>query len=309
MIYLGIDTSNYTTSVAAYDSESKRVIQYKKLLPVKKGEKGLRQSDAVFHHTRQFPALIKELTENVDGDFSAVGVSVKPRMIDGSYMPCFTVGSTNAVSISSVMRIPMYEFSHQQGHVAAALLSVNREDLIKGRFYAFHLSGGTMELLFVDTLERITPICVTNDVTAGQLIDRIGVALGYGFPAGKKMSELAESGKSPLKYKIKVADGKINLSGVENKAVELLSKGEPEENIAAFVLETVSRAVRAMIEYGFSEKGEKLPVVMVGGVSSSSVLRRQLSDIENILFASPDLSRDNAMGIAYLASLSYGDKH
>ncbi len=275
-------------------------------MPVAQGEKGLRQSDAVFHHVKAFPEVYASL-----GDFSppsAIGVSTRPRSVDGSYMPCFLSGVSFARVLGETFDVPVFEFSHQQGHVAAALLSVNREDLINGGFYAFHLSGGTMELLFVDTLECITPICVTNDVTAGQLIDRIGVALGYGFPAGKKMSELAEAGKSPVKYKIKVADGKINLSGVENKAIELLNKGETEENVAAFVLETVSRAVRAMIEYGFSEKGEKLPVVMVGGVSSSSVLRRQLSDIENILFASPDLSRDNAMGIAYLASLSYGDK-
>ncbi len=303
--FLGIDTSNYSTSVALFsrDGDLRNEVR---LLPVAQGEKGLRQSDAVFHHVKAFPEVYASL-----GDFStpvAIGVSTRPRSVDGSYMPCFLSGESFARVLGEAFKVPVFEFSHQQGHVAAALLSVKREDLINGKFYAFHLSGGTMELLYVDTMECIAPICVTNDVTAGQLIDRIGVALGYGFPAGKKMSELAESGKSPVKYKIKVADGKINLSGVENKALELLSKGETEENVAAFVLETVSRAVRAMIEYGFSVKGEKLPVVMVGGVSSSSVLRRQLSDIENILFASPDLSRDNAMGIAYLASLSYEDK-
>ncbi len=303
--FLGIDTSNYSTSVALFSRDGEQLNRVK-LLPVAQGEKGLRQSDAVFHHVKAFPEVYASL-----GNFSkplAIGVSTRPRSVEGSYMPCFLSGESFARVIGQGFDVPVYEFSHQQGHVAAALLSVQREDLIKGRFYAFHLSGGTMELLFVDTMASIEPICVTNDVTAGQLIDRIGVALGYGFPAGKRMSELAESGKSPVKYKIKVADGKINLSGVENKAMELLSKGESEENIAAFVLETVSRAVKAMIEYGFSAKGEKLPVVMVGGVSSSSVLRQQLSNMENILFATPDLSRDNAMGVAYLTALSYEDK-
>jgi N6-L-threonylcarbamoyladenine synthase len=303
--FLGIDTSNYSTSVALFsrDGDLRNEV---KLLPVAPGEKGLRQSDAVFHHVKAFPQVYAAL-----GEFStpvAIGVSTRPRSVEGSYMPCFLSGESFARVLGEAFNVSVFEFSHQQGHVAAALLSVNREDLIKGQFYAFHLSGGTMELLYVDTLNSITPVCVTNDVTAGQLIDRIGVALGYGFPAGKMMSELAESGKSPVKYKIKVADGKINLSGVENKALELMNKGESKENVAAFVLRTVSLAVRAMIEYGFSVKGESLPVVMVGGVSSSSVLRRQLSDLDNILFAAPELSRDNAMGIAYLASLKYGDK-
>ena len=220
-------------------------------------------------------------------------------------MPCFLAGESFARSIAHGLGVPMYRFSHQQGHIAAALISVGREDLVHGRSLAFHLSGGTMELLYVDTVNNITPLCVTADVTAGQLIDRAGVAMGYDFPAGKKISELAEKGKSPIKYRASVTDGKINLSGVENKTAELISKGESHENVAAFVLSAVSLAVKNMIGYGFETIGERLPLIMAGGVSSSSVLRRSLSDIEGIAFAHPDLSRDNALGTAYLAALSF----
>ena len=69
--YLGIDTSNYTTSCALYNSDTDTVVHRKKLLPVKKGELGLRQSDAVFHHTVQLPELMRELFDGFDGEIAA----------------------------------------------------------------------------------------------------------------------------------------------------------------------------------------------------------------------------------------------
>lgn len=306
MIYLGIDTSNYTTSVAAYDSESKRVIQYKKLLPVKKGEKGLRQSDAVFHHTRQFPALIKELTENVDGDFSAVGVSVKPRMIDGSYMPCFTVGSTNAVSISSVMRIPMYEFSHQQGHIMAALYSAGKTELINEPFIAFHVSGGTTEALYVKPDENDIISCeiiaASSDLKAGQAIDRVGVMMGLDFPCGMMLDKLAAKSDKEYKIRITLKDGDCSLSGLENKCRAMYENGESNEDIAKFCIDYISAALEKMTLF-LLEKYGNLPLVFSGGVMSNSIISKRFKEKFGAYFATSEFSSDNAAGTAILASV------
>ena len=62
----------------------------KLLLPVKPGEKGLRQSDAVFHHVKQLPQVLEPILEM--GPAGVVGVSITPRSEMGSYMPCFLVG-------------------------------------------------------------------------------------------------------------------------------------------------------------------------------------------------------------------------
>ena len=87
---LGIDTSNYTTSAALLDLETGEVHQEKQLLPVKVGEVGLRQSDAVFHHTRQLPELLERLRPFLENNpVCGVSVSTRPRNVDGSYMPCF----------------------------------------------------------------------------------------------------------------------------------------------------------------------------------------------------------------------------
>ena len=149
--YIGIDTSNYTTSAAVYISEEKRIVQMKKLLPVKEGELGLRQSDAVFHHTKQLPEMIEGLRMKY-GEMKpcAVTASVRPRNIEGSYMPCFLCGEGTARSLSAVGDIPMYTTSHQVGHILAALYSADRLDLVKERFIAFHVSGGTTDCLLCE---------------------------------------------------------------------------------------------------------------------------------------------------------------
>ena len=148
-LFLGIDTSNYTTSTALYDSKTGEMVQQKKLLPVKEGQRGLRQSDAVFHHTAQLHTLIEELLKDVDtSKIAAIAASSRPRPVDGSYMPCFTVGENTAKILSSAMKIPLYTFSHQEGHISAALFGSQRTDLFDKQFIAFHVSGGTTEAVF-----------------------------------------------------------------------------------------------------------------------------------------------------------------
>ena len=199
--FLGIDTSNYTTSAAIYSAEN-GIVHKKMLLPVKQGECGLRQSDAVFHHVRQLPLVISSLLEGFEGDITAIGVSAKPRDAEGSYMPCFTVGLGTAKILSKTMRIPLYEFSHQSGHIAAAAYSSGNIGLLKREFLAFHVSGGTTEAVIVTPdSERIiseTIAAKTLDLNAGQLIDRVGVMLGLGFPCGMELERLAAANTAKL---------------------------------------------------------------------------------------------------------------
>ena len=105
--YLGIDTSNYTTSVSLYNSDTNEIRQSKQLLPVKDGALGLRQSDAVFHHVKQLGDLVAQVMDQ-PYPIRGVGVSVRPRDQEGSYMPCFLVGDVVASSVSSVLGVPKY---------------------------------------------------------------------------------------------------------------------------------------------------------------------------------------------------------
>ena len=306
--FLGIDTSNYTTSAALFDSEANTIIQSKKLLPVKAGELGLRQSDAVFAHVKQLGDMVQNVFDEYREEITAIGVSTRPRDIDGSYMPCFLVGEMAANCLGAALKVPVLPFAHQQGHVAAALYSAGRLDLFRERFIAFHLSGGTTEALLVEpSAERIircTKIGGSMDLKAGQAVDRIGVMLGLPFPAGKYLEELAL--KSDRKFKIKpVMKGtECCLSGIENKCRKMLENGEKSEDIALFCLKSVEAALCGMTDATLSEYG-KLPLVYAGGVMSNCIIRNTIENKYGGIFAKPEFSSDNAAGIAVLAAEAY----
>ena len=301
--YLGIDTSNYTTSVCAYNHDENTVINKRRLLPVKAGDRGLRQSDAVFHHTQQLPALFDELYAEKSYDFSAVGVSSRPRSMEGSYMPCFTVGMGAAKIISKSNKIELYEFSHQQGHIAAALYSSNRLDLIDMPHIAFHVSGGTTEALLVNSGKGFLStklLAKTLDLNAGQLIDRVGVMLGLQFPCGKELEKLALNCTDKINVKPVLKDFDCCLSGGENLCQNLLKNGKSKEYIAKFCLKYVEAAIFNMSEK-ITDKYPKLPIVYAGGVMSNSIIKNSIYDNFDCVFAKPEFSTDNAAGVAVLA--------
>ena len=306
-MFLGIDTSNYTTSAALYDSEKGEIIQKKKLLPVKEGELGLRQSDAVFSHVKQLGGIVEELFDNNKYDIDAIGVSTRPRDIEGSYMPCFMVGDMVTKTISSVLNVPRYEFSHQQGHIAAALFSAGRIDLLNEKFIAFHLSGGTTEALLVtpddERIIKCEKIAGSADLKAGQAVDRVGVMLGLPFPAGKYLEELALSSTAKFKIKPTMKGADCCLSGIENKCKKMLESGEKREDIALFCLKSIEAALCGITDALISEYG-KLPLLYAGGVMSNKIIRKNIEEKYGGIFAMPEFSSDNAAGIAVLASVA-----
>lgn len=300
--FLGIDTSNYTTSCAIYDSETDTVVQRKKLLPVKEGELGLRQSDAVFHHTVQLPELITDLFSDFCDELSGVGVSEVPVRQEGSYMPCFLAGVSVATAVASSLKISLHKYSHQQGHIMAALYSADMRDLYGKKFMAFHVSGGTTQLLLVKEDLKTELIACSLDLKAGQAVDRVGVMLGYPFPAGKYVDELASKSDKKFKVNLKLNNGNCNLSGVENKCKEMLKKGERSEDICRYCIDYIITALEKMMNHAVEIYGE-MPVLFSGGVMSNSIIKKYFTEKYGAYFAEPEFSSDNAAGIAILASM------
>lgn len=303
MAVLGLDTSNYTTSVAVFDGQEGW--NRGTLLPVQQGQLGLRQSEALFHHVKQLPALFRVLEkEERLQDLQAVGASTRPRAVEGSYMPCFLAGSSQGEGLAATLGVPFYEVSHQEGHLAAAAWSAGRMDLLDQPFLAWHLSGGTTELLYVTPAGwRVDArrIGGTQDISAGQLIDRTGILLGLPFPAGRGVDVLSEewSGEE-FPFLIKNKGLEFSLSGIENKVKERYGKEEPPGKIARFVLETVSHAVRQATKAAQKEFGA-LPVLFCGGVAANRRLRKRMEGLDPI-FAQPSCATDNALGVAVLTN-------
>ena len=301
MSVIGFDTSNYTTSIAFFDGVGGE--NCSRLLPVKQGELGLRQSDAVFHHTKSLPELSGRLFSHVQAsEITAVGVSTRPRAVEGSYMPCFMVGYSHAKLLSDALHVPLFEVSHQQGHVAASLWSAGRLDLMDQPHLAWHLSGGTTELLLVEPEGknvRCTRIGGTTDISAGQLIDRTGVMLGLPFPAGKHLDALSQEAVGREVFKVKCPEMEFSLSGVQNKVQQFHEKSENAAETAGYALRCVSFAVCKATENALKAY-PGLEVVFSGGVASNSMLR-SLTEPLHPVFAQPQYSTDNAMGVAVLA--------
>ena len=310
--FVGIDTSNYTTSVAVCDADGVIVANFKAPLAVKSGERGLRQSDAVFAHIKNLPELMDRLSDILkEYKALAVGVSSTPRMAKGSYMPCFLSGVAAAHSFASVNQLPIYKTAHQNGHVMAALYSSDKtEELLTKRFLAFHVSGGTTEVLLVtpradEQIFDIELVGETEDINAGQAIDRIGVMLGLDFPAGRELETLAKSYQGSLeKRKISVKDCRCNLSGVENIAKKLFENGESKEKIAAFTFDFIQRTLCEMASQAIDKYG-KMPILFAGGVMSNKLMRAAISEHFEAYFAEPEFSADNAAGVALLCKKAY----
>ena len=304
--YLGLDTSNYTTSAAYWAQGADKPVQAKQLLPVKMGEMGLRQSDAVFHHTRQLPDVMERLTEAMAQGIVAVAASDRPQQVDGSYMPCFLVGVGAARQLGTVLGVPVYFFTHQQGHVMAALTGADCLHLRQAPFLAFHVSGGTTDALLVepdeDAVIRCRVVGHSLDLKAGQLIDRVGGMLGLPFPAGPALEQLAMQADKPYRVKPTLKGCDCHLSGVENQCRDRLAAGQPPAEVARFCLDSVCAAVSGMTEALLAQYGD-LPLVYAGGVMSNTMLKQTLTARFGGRFAPPVYSADNAAGIACLCKI------
>lgn len=306
---LGIDTSNYTTSVGIVTRGGEVIANIKRPLPVAAGARGLRQSDALFAHTKNLPSAMEEAAAILrDGDVVAVGVSTRPRNADGSYMPCFLAGVAAAETAAAVASAPLYRFSHQCGHLMAAISSGGRcEELLSRPFGAFHVSGGTTDLLRVRAVENgflCERVGGARDLHAGQVIDRVGVALGLPFPCGPALEVLAAKNDKKVPRRKISADGcYINLSGLENMALDLYRTTEDAPLCAAFVLDFLGNSLAAMAGAYLAAYGPS-PLLFAGGVMCNAYLRARLAGVCDAIFAAPALSCDNAVGIAQLAARS-----
>ena len=305
---LGIDTSNYTTSVAMIDFQGSIIYQNRILLSVKMGERGLRQSDALFQHVNNMPLLLNLLNDNHRTyPIKLVSVSNKPRPLEDSYMPVFRAGVSYGETIANLLGISCYATSHQENHLEAALWSL--QTTFDSPFLAVHISGGTTEILQVlpQPLGYSTKIVGgTADISAGQLIDRVGVAMGLAFPAGKHMDAIAlQEEQAGLNLPVSVKDGWINFSGIETKVLRML-EGQQEDygSIAKALLICVAKSLEKAIFYSCQQYNIQ-NVLLMGGVASSQVVREILMKPQKqktiqYHFGKPEFCTDHAVGTALL---------
>lgn len=297
---LGLDTSNYTTSAAVIE-DGKLIYDSRRLLVVKKGERGLRQSEALFQHVNNIPDILKsEFVQGIKG----ICASTRPRPVEGSYMPVFKAGESTGRALASVLGIPFFETTHQEGHIEAAVKSMGFDHR---EFYALHISGGTTELLRVKRDEdyKIEIIGGTRDISIGQFIDRIGVAMGHDFPAGKAVDEMALRGENKhLRIPSRVDGLYFNLSGQETLGVKYIKDGYNYEEISFSVMLCIAKTLEKVFNNLLRESN--LKILLLGGVASSKFLKKYFRQKNSPVYFSEGLyASDNAVGAAYIGYEKY----
>lgn len=303
MLSLGLDTSNYTTSAALCSSHGE-IWQSRRLLPVKAGERGLRQSEAVFAHVRQLADQVEAVMKEAKAPLSCVCASVSPRDGKDSYMPVFSVGEMVGRSIAAAHHVPFFTTTHQRGHIRAARVDSGLES---ENFLALHLSGGTTDVLLMEG-ETLTPLGTSMDLHAGQLVDRIGVAMGLPFPSGPHLEKMAVQGKAQALVPVSMNENTLqcHLSGAEAQLLRMVQDGMEKNNIAAEVYSVLCRTVLRLLKAAAEKTGTN-HILLAGGVMSSALLRELLQQRNEkrrlqlkLHFGKPEYSGDNAVGVSLI---------
>lgn len=317
---LGIDTSNYKCSVSLLDNE-KFIINYSEFLSVKHGTLGLRQSDAFFQHIQILNSYLKKIPNDYIKLIRAIGVSDKPRRLEKSYMPVFNAGVFMAECFAKALGVKVYKFSHQEGHYGAAIRELDVDFDEETLF--FHISGGTSEILKVNKSKNafdMKNILSTSDLSFGQLIDRIGVAMELPFPCGKKMEDLAYIDFNSLDYpdelnnilkaipSLKIKTG-YNLSGYENIFKKYLEKNYNKSIIITALFIKIGEFIIDLVREAFLKTGIK-KIILSGGVMANNIIKKVIcaSDLYfekdlQIYFPSLENCGDSAIGPAYLTQI------
>ncbi len=314
---LGIDTSNYKTSVAVVDRNGKILFNHQEFLDVKHGERGLRQSDAFFQHVNKLPEPLEAALEGYREQIGIVAVSTRPRPVEGSYMPVFMAGYGYARALAAALGTQIKEFSHQEGHIEAVKHYSALKDS-KSPLICFHFSGGTTEALLVGDDGTIEIVGGSKDIAYGQVLDRVGVVLGFDFPCGQALDEIAcknfwhitecvndeecknqviKLARNGVLTKVKVNDCYVNLSGIDTQArryleslantefdetngQKVVSKNNLSEKEKSLIIELFQRLAESILTMStqLSEKYGIKDFIYAGGVSSSKFIRSYLTE-------------------------------
>ena len=310
-VYLGIDTSCYTTSLFFMDRKGQPVADVRQILKVKPGGCGLQQSEMLYQHTRNLPELMEDAAKGHEFSLQGIGVSSKPRPREDSYMPAFLAGLGFARSVSALYKIPLWQISHQENHLEAAVWSANGPEA--DRFLFLHASGGTTDLLLVEKrfVKEVFNYTLTEagcslDLHAGQFVDRIGVALGLGFPAGPALEKLAEQHSEIMEIPVSVHKTKVSFSGPCTWVLRAIEKDQATAvNLAAGVQWALAETFVRMIRNGAAEYNVK-DVILAGGVCANRWIRNHIEEKlakRSIRTWMPEnrYSGDNASGCAAYA--------
>lgn len=210
------------------------------------------------------------------GDLDAVAVTYAPGLIGA-----LLVGVNFAKGLSFATGLPLVPVHHLRSHIAANYLT--HADL-EPPFLALVVSGGHSHIVQVDSYTAFRIIGRTRDDAAGECMDKAARAIGLPYPGGLNLDKASADG-DPKAYKfpkpsVSGSPYDFSFSGLKTAAVNLLhnaqQKGEtvPVADFGASYIAAVVRSLTENTEKAAVDCGAQ-KIVLAGGVSANSVLRRE----------------------------------
>lgn len=266
------------------------------------------------HHVEQITACTEMALDEAHvtyDDLDSVAVTYGPGLV-GSLL----IGIMAAKSVSFAHDLPLIKVNHLAGHIYAANLVSD----LQYPFMSLIVSGGHTELVLVTSPGEFTRLGDTRDDAVGEAFDKIGRVLGFKYPAGKKIDEMAQLGKDVFNFPramLQEDNLDFSFSGLKSSFINTVhnaqQRGEEldEKDLATSFQECVVDILTEKTFRALKENPVK-QLVVAGGVAANSGLRQRFeSEIKkrnldmDVIFPPLRLCGDNAAMIGAAAQIQY----
>ncbi len=215
-------------------------------------------------------------------DIDAIAVTYAPGLIGA-----LLVGVNFAKGLSYSTGLPLIPVHHLRSHIAANYIS---HEELKPPFLCLVVSGGHSHIVAVKDYTDFSIIGRTRDDAAGECMDKAARAMGLPYPGGVNLDKISVNGDSSLYKlphpKVEGSEYDFSFSGLKTAVVNIIHNSKQKgievsiPDLGASCIETVAdclvnNTVKAAENYGFDK------IVLAGGVSANSRLRKRMTDICN----------------------------
>ena len=317
MLVLGIETSCDETA-AAIVKDGRDILSNVVLSSLRfhKPYGGIVPEIACRHHTEIIDSVIKEafLRANCKiNQIDLIAVTNGPGLIGA-----LLVGVSTAKGLALSNNIPVVGVNHIWAHLYAPFMNIARSKDVRIKFpyVGLVISGGHTSLMFVEDFDRYQNLGQTTDDAAGEAFDKVAKILKLGIPGGPVIERLAKHGdanaiKFPKSLLNSIDNLDFSFSGIKTAVLYYVGKIENKKKIKSEISNICASFQKSVIDVIVEksikacQKKEATRLVVGGGVSINSMLRRRLQEAcvnfgISIYFPSKGLCLDNASMVAGL---------
>ena len=213
-------------------------------------------------------------------DIDAVAVTYAPGLIGA-----LLVGVNYAKGLAYSKKLPLIPVHHLRSHIAANYIT--HQDL-KPPFFCLVVSGGNTAMVEVKDYTDFKIIGRTRDDAAGEALDKAARSMGIPYPGGLNMDRLAKDGDSTaFKFPVPKVEGcpyDFSFSGLKTSVINIIHNAEQKgveinkADLGASFQKAVSDCLCRNVQKAMEDTGNKT-LVVAGGVSANSVLRKALTEL------------------------------